>query len=250
MRMIAGDPVVLLDDPGRGDGAAVLLSAPDRVVVARTPAEVEPALAEIERALGNGLYAAGFFAYELGYLLEPRLAPLLPAPRDVPLLWMGLFREPQRLDAAAVRRWLPSADAAAPIDDPRPSMDRKAYRAAFARAQALIAAGDAYQINLTFKLDLRYHGDPRALYAALRRRQRVGHGALIAAAGFHVLSLSPELFLRAGDGRIAVRPMKGTAPRAATPADDAVVRAGLQADEKSRAENLRSSGGGCGRSRR
>ena len=236
--MIAGDPVILLDDAGRGDGGALLLSAPQRIVVARTPAEVEPALAQIEAALGNGLYAAGFFAYELGYLLEPRLAPLLPATRDVPLLWMGLFRAPQRLDAPAVRRWLPSADAAAPACDPRPSMDRQAYRAAFARARTLIAAGDAYQVNLTFKLDFRYDGEPRALYAALRRRQRVGHGALIATPDFHVLSLSPELFLRAGDGRIEVRPMKGTAARAPTPAADAAVRARLQADEKSRAENL------------
>ena len=232
------DTVILLDDASRGDGGCLLLRAPERIVAACTPAEVEPALVEIERALACGLHAAGFFSYELGYLLEPRLAPLLPAARDLPLLWMGLFRTAQRLDAAAVRRWLPPATPAATVSDVRASIDREGYRCAFARARALIAAGDAYQINLTLKLDFRFDGDPRALYAALRRRQRVGHGALIIAPDFRVLSLSPELFLRVDGGRAQVRPMKGTAARAATPAEDDAVRAHLQADEKSRAENL------------
>ena len=234
----AGAPLVLLDDALRADGGALLLSSPLRIIVAQTPAEVEPALAAIERALAGGLYAAGFLAYELGYLLEPQLAPLLPAARTVPLLWIGLFEAPQRLDAAAVRRWLPSAGAGVRVHDLHPSMDRRGYHRAFAQARALIAAGEAYQINLTLKLDFRYEGDPFALYAALRRRQRVGHGAFIAAGDFHVLSLSPELFVRIRDGRIQVRPMKGTAPRAPTPAEDADVIARLQADEKSRAENL------------
>lgn len=232
------DTVILLDDASRGDGGCLLLQAPAHIIVAATPAEVEPALREIEHALARGLHAAGFFSYELGYLLEPRLAPLLPAVRELPLLWMGLFRTAQRLDAAAVGRWLPPAMSAAGVQDVRASMDRETYRAAFARARALIAAGDAYQINLTLKLDFRFAGDPRALYASLRRRQRVGHGALIIAPDFQVLSLSPELFLCVDDGLVQVRPMKGTAARAATPAEDAAVRAHLQADEKSRAENL------------
>ncbi|HYN38226.1 MAG TPA: aminodeoxychorismate synthase component I [Rhodospirillales bacterium] len=231
------ETILLLDDAGRGDGGAMLLRAPERIIVAHQPHEVAPALAAIEQARDSGLWAAGFFAYELGYLLEPKLAPLLPAARDVPLLWLGLFRSAERLDAAAVTRLLPPAGEAS-IRDIRPSVDRAAYRAAFAQARVLIAAGDAYQINLTMKLDFRFDGDALALYAALRRRQRVGHGGLIVARDFRMLSLSPELFLRIDGGRAQVRPMKGTAARAPVPAEDAAVRARLQADEKSRAENL------------
>lgn len=232
------EAVILLDDAERGSGACRLFQAPRRIVTAWSPEQVPAALAEIDRARSAGFSAAGFLAYELGYLLEPRLTPLLPPERDMPLLWMGVFDEPARLDAQAVRRWLPSAEPEISISDVRASMDPAAYRAAFDRANALIAAGDVYQINLTFRLSFAYRGDPRALYAALRRRQRVGHGALISTPDFHVLSLSPELFLSLQDGTAVTRPMKGTAARGATAQADAAIRDRLRADEKSRAENL------------
>lgn len=231
------ETTILLDDPWRGRGACRLLRAPERLVVAHGPGEVAPALAEIERARARGLWAAGFLSYELGYLQEPRLAPLLPPQRDVPLLWMGLFRQAECLEAAAVRRWLPPGEAG-PVANVRASIDRAGYRVAFDRARSLIVSGDAYQINLTLKLTFDYHGDPRALYAALRRRQRVAHGAFIAAPDFHVLSLSPELFLSVRNGRATVRPMKGTSARGATLEADAAARDRLREDEKSRAENL------------
>jgi para-aminobenzoate synthetase/4-amino-4-deoxychorismate lyase len=227
-----------LDDWERGRGACRLFRAPRCIVAAWSPDEVAAALVEIERARSAGLWAAGYLAYELGYLQEPRLAPLLPPDRDTPLLWMGLFSEPESLDAPSARRWLPPPDIEISLSNLRTSMDRAAYKQAFDQAHALIVAGDVYQINLTFKLTFTYRGDPRALYTALRRRQRVGHGALIGAPGFHVLSLSPEMFLSVRDGKAVARPMKGTATRGATAHADAVIRARLQADEKSRAENL------------
>ena len=232
------EAVILLDDAERGSGACRLFHAPRRIVTAWSPDQVPAALAEVDQARSAGFWAAGFLAYELGYLLEPRLAPLLPPERDMPLLWMGVFDEPARLDACSVRRWLPPADSEIPISNMRASMDPAAYRAAFERAHALIAAGDVYQINLTFRLSFDYRGDPRALYAALRRRQRVGHGALISTPDFHLLSLSPELFLSLRDGTAVTRPMKGTAARGATAPADATIRERLRADEKSRAENL------------
>ena len=54
-----------------------------------------------------------------------------------------------------------------------------------------------------------------------------------------VLSSSPERFLRVDRERsVESKPIKGTAPRAAHPAEDAYRAAALRADEKSRAENL------------
>ena len=54
-----------------------------------------------------------------------------------------------------------------------------------------------------------------------------------------VLSSSPERFLRVDRERIVEsKPIKGTAPRAAHPAEDAYRAAALRDDEKSRAENL------------
>ena len=71
-------------------------AGPGAVVAAHEPGEAAPALAALEAARRAGKYVAGYFAYELGYLLEPRLAPLLPWDRTVPLLWFGIFDAPGR----------------------------------------------------------------------------------------------------------------------------------------------------------
>ena len=84
-------PYVLLDDSLTPGGRSLLYTEPEQVVVAHAPADVEAALDAIEAGLARGLHAAGFFSYELGYCLEPKLNALLPSTRNVPLLWIGLF---------------------------------------------------------------------------------------------------------------------------------------------------------------
>jgi para-aminobenzoate synthetase/4-amino-4-deoxychorismate lyase len=217
-----------------------LCEAPERVVTAYEPGEVDGALAAITEGLGQGLHAAGFFAYELGYCLEPKLHALLPQDQRQPLIWMGLFREPRRLDEAATRAWLDAHGALerSTISGLRLSWTREQYTRTFAEVQDYIAAGDVYQINLTLKYLFDFAGDPVALYAALRRKQRVEYGALIGTPDFHVLSLSPELFFRREGRRVFARPMKGTAPRGRTPREDSRLKTWLTVDEKQRAENL------------
>ena len=238
-------PFILLDDSltpfGQTlQGTSLLFDAPERIVVAYEPGEVEACLDAVTQGLARGLHAAGFFSYELGYCLEPRLQALLPKERRQPLLWIGLFRAPRRLDDAATRAWLDANGAVQPsaISDLKLSWTREQYGRAFAAVEDYIAAGDVYQINLTLKYLFAFTGDPVALYAALRRKQRVEYGALIRASDFHVLSLSPELFFRREGKHMSTRPMKGTAPRGRTPREDARLRTWLAMDEKQRAENL------------
>jgi para-aminobenzoate synthetase / 4-amino-4-deoxychorismate lyase len=238
-------PFILLDDSLTPSGqtalgTSLLFDAPERIVVAYEPGEVEAGLDAVTQGLARGLHAAGFFSYELGYCLEPRLQALLPKERRQPLLWIGLFHEPRRLDDAATRAWLDGNGAAQPsaISDLKLSWTREQYGRAFAAVEDYIAAGDVYQINLTLKYLFAFTGDPVALYAALRRKQRVEYGALIGASDFHVLSLSPELFFRREGKHMSSRPMKGTAPRGRTPREDARLRTWLAMDEKQRAENL------------
>ena len=101
-------PYVLLDDSLTPGGRSLLYTEPEQIVAADAPDEVEPALDQISAGLARGLHAAGFFAYELGYCLEPKLKGLLPDDRRVPLLWIGLFRDPRPLDDEATRAWLES----------------------------------------------------------------------------------------------------------------------------------------------
>jgi len=233
-------PYVLLDDSLTAGGRSLLFTAPEEVVSVNAPGEVEAALQEVSDGLARGLHAAGYFAYELGYCLEPKLNDLLPEGRDAPLFWIGLFKEPRALTDDETRSWLETNGGAerAKISDLRLSWTREQYGAAFRSVKDYIAAGDVYQINLTQKFFFDFEGDPAALYAALRRKQRVAYGALIATPELSVLSLSPELFFRREGQHMSTRPMKGTAPRGRTPREDARLKTWLAMDEKQRAENL------------
>lgn len=235
------DVHVLLDDvPG---GASRLFGAARRIVRVDNAdgglAAVEAAFAAVEKGLDEGLWAAGFLSYELGYLFEPRLSALRARLSALPLLWFGLFDAPRALAADETEAWLSENDAAyETVRPPRASLSKAAYRERFAVAKRMIETGDIYQINLTFRADFEIAGDPAALYRALRKAQPVSHGAFIETRDFSVLSLSPELFLKRKGKRIETRPMKGTEPRGTTPADDETARDRLRLDEKQRAENL------------
>ncbi|MFZ2019292.1 MAG: aminodeoxychorismate synthase component I [Methyloceanibacter sp.] len=237
---MTASPYVLLDDSLTQGGRSLLYAAPERIVSASSPEEVDVALDEVSAGLARGLHVAGFFSYELGYYLEPKLRDLLPADRRVPLFWIGLFRTPAPLDDASTRAWLDANGGTerAKISDLTLSWTREQYTSAFDKVEDYIAAGDVYQINLTLKYRFAFEGNPVALYAALRRKQRVAYGALISAPDFSVLSLSPELFFRRAGKHMSTRPMKGTAPRGRTPREDARLKTWLAMDEKQRAENL------------
>jgi para-aminobenzoate synthetase component I len=126
------------------------------------------------------------------------------------------------------------------MTQPMPLVGRRAYGSAAHRVFDYIAAGDCYQVNLTFPMAARLlSGTPLGLYGAFRRTGAVGHGAYVdLGVGPVVVSRSPELFFRIQAGRITARPMKGTAPRDPDPARDAAIAAALQASVKDRAENL------------
>jgi para-aminobenzoate synthetase component 1 len=222
------------------DGRPTAFTAPQRLIVAQAAEEVPAALDALRQAQAEGSWLAGFCSYELGYLLEPKLAPLLPAVRRAPLLCFGVFAAPE---PEAAEQLLARAEAEAPsarLSTPEPLQSEAAYLAAFDRVKAYISAGDIYQANLTFPMRARYEGSPLGLYAALRRVQPVGHGALVAlGTGPLLLSRSPELFFRVdARGSIETRPMKGTVPRGQTPQEDRALADFLRNDPKNRAENL------------
>jgi para-aminobenzoate synthetase / 4-amino-4-deoxychorismate lyase len=240
MPLWTDDSLALIDDNRPGGAGALLFRKPRGAIEAHEPSAVKPALAALEAAGREGLHAAGFFSYELGLCLEPRLLGLLPAQRNVPLLSFGLFEAPEPLSSAEAEAML-LREAPSPayrLERPEPAWDEAAYRERFSAVRGFIAAGDAYQINLTFPLAFAFDGSPAALFADLRRSARAGHGAYLALDGLSVLSLSPELFFRKEGARLETRPMKGTAARGPTQDADAAIRAALAADPKNRAENL------------
>lgn len=236
-------PFVLLDD-ARPDGASAarLYEAPADVVVARRPGEVGPALERLEALRRDGRHLAGYFAYEAGLALEPRLAALAAARSgaDGPLLWFGAFEDYRTIAATNVPAWLAASggDGPARVGPLDPQLSPGGYARAFDALEEAIAAGDIYQANLTFPLAGSYHGDPLALYAAMRPAAGAGYGGIVFDGAHWLLSFSPELFFALKDGAARVKPMKGTRPRGRDAAEDALLAAELAGSVKDRAENL------------
>jgi len=231
---------VLLDNSAGQGAPSLLFTSPVEIVSAEGPEQVTAALEALENGLRRGLHAAGFFAYELGYVLEQRIRALLPENRTVPLLWFGLYHAPRTMTEAEVDHWLAThtRSGSYQFTSVTRAWDGPAYEERFAAVQEKIRAGDIYQLNLTFKARFRLEGSPLTFYRDLRQRQRVAYGAIVDTGEVTVLSASPELFIEQHGRVVSTRPMKGTAPRAGTPDADSEARRVLASDQKQRAENL------------
>ncbi|MFJ3927263.1 aminodeoxychorismate synthase component I [Streptomyces sp. NPDC090022] len=117
--------------------------------------------------------------------------------------------------------------------------DRAGYLARIAEIHQEIRDGESYEVCLTNQVALKTRIDPLETFAELRRISPVPYGALLDFPGVAVLSASPERFMTVGTDRTAEsKPIKGTRPRGATPAEDEALRADLLGNEKDRAENL------------
>lgn len=115
---------------------------------------------------------------------------------------------------------------------------RDGYLAAVERVREYIRAGDIFQANLSQRLEAPCGAPPFDLYLALRARNPAPFAAYLDLGDAAVVSASPERFLRVIDGEVETRPIKGTAPRGATPAADRALARRLRASRKDRAENV------------
>ena len=174
-------PFVLLDDVAAG--SARLFTGLDETAVAEAPAAVAGALARLK---SPGPWA-GFIGFEAGYALEPTLPPREPPPGE-PLLWFGRFECEASVDAAALL-----GDCPAQVGLVCPGLRETEYAEKLARVQALIAAGDIYQANLTFNAAISVGGHPIHLYKRLRAGSCAPFGALVFTGALWILSFSPEL---------------------------------------------------------
>jgi para-aminobenzoate synthetase/4-amino-4-deoxychorismate lyase len=207
------------------------LQQPVRVVDVRDGVDLDPALREIEQlAHTRGLHAAGFVTYEAGRAYGFRACE---PDGQWPLAWFALF-DPE----SVVEVDEPKASNAYEVGSLTPSVDRVAFDRAFADIRRHIGEGDTYQVNYTFDLRGRFSGDPFSLFADLAATQRGRYSAYIHTGTHAICSASPELFFARRDGTIETRPMKGTARRGRTLAEDAAAAARLRASAKERAENV------------
>jgi para-aminobenzoate synthetase component 1 len=122
----------------------------------------------------------------------------------------------------------------------RSSFTHRGYLDAVTRVRDYIVAGDIFQANLSQRFQGPLAEPAFALYARLRRRNPAAFAAYLDFGDLHVLSASPERFLRLDEnGRhVETRPIKGTRPRGLGPMHDAALGRALAESDKDRAENV------------
>jgi para-aminobenzoate synthetase component 1 len=117
--------------------------------------------------------------------------------------------------------------------------DASTYAKAVDAAKEEIAAGNAYQICLTHRMERDFAGDPWSLYRRLREQNPAPFASYIELPEVAIAGSSPERFLRLSPDRsVESRPIKGTRPRGRDAGEDGANRARLACSAKDRAENL------------
>ena len=225
-------PVVFLDSfGGAGFASSWRFDGYVKTLIANHTGEVVDVLNRVEQAAADGLYAAGFVAYEAASALNPDL-PSSPPVEGLPLAWFALFRERYSVEAGAGL----TASAADVALEPQKNFDR--YARDVERIRGCIAAGDCYQVNHTFPLRGDFEGNLRELYPRIATAQRAPFCAFLDTGRFAILSASPELFFSLQDEVITTRPMKGTARRGRWAEEDLAAVEQLRNSPKEKAENL------------
>lgn len=246
---VAAQPGSVLLQTSRFDAAnrhSFLFFNPQQTIAAHTLDEIPEAFRRLEQALAEGFYTAGFLSYECGYHFE-RFEHVQPAGQELPLAWFGIYRKPLIFDHATGRFEgnvpLRATASAAPASAEKfeataLAMDQYVYREQIEKIKAYIRQGDTYQVNFTSRIEMPAPLNAPAAFASLLRQQPVAYSAFLNIAGHRILSLSPELFFRTGQGRITTRPMKGTMPRGLDLEEDRQAAVRLQNDEKNRSEHV------------
>ena len=232
-------PTALIDFRSPDDGVAPLrlaFGAPRELLRATSLDAVVPLLARVDALAREGAWCVGYLCYEAAGAFDEAFETHAPSDPARPLAAFAVHDAPLPdpaafdTDATATAQW---------TGGPR----RDAFDATIAEILRAIADGEVYQVNATAPLTGTLQGDALALFAALRRAQPNAYAAYLDFAtdtrpDDRILSVSPELFFDWRDGRLLARPMKGTAPRGATPAEDAAQAEFLRTAAKERAENL------------
>ena len=253
---IAAHPGSILLQTSRFDPfnrRSFLFIDPIRIISAAKLDEIPQLFLQIEDAISSSLHVAGYMSYEAGYHFErsfDRLEDVDRSPRELPLAWFGVYRNPIVYDHQTGRLEGASAlleNLHVPASGEMPArfaehlelaIDPEEYREKIGRIQEHIRCGNTYQVNFTNQMRLPAKLSASAAFRTLIRQQHVAYGAFLNVEGYSILSLSPELFFKREQTRIVTRPMKGTMSRGLDAAEDESQAIRLRNDEKNRCEHV------------
>jgi anthranilate synthase component I len=128
------------------------------------------------------------------------------------------------------------------FDRPAPEFTRRRTRAEFGEAvevaKEAIRAGEAFQIVVSQRFEMRTDADPLEVYRILRTTNPSPYMYLLRMDGFAIVGSSPESLVTVRDGVATTHPIAGTRWRGVDADEDAILEKDLLADEKERAEHV------------
>ena len=118
------------------------------------------------------------------------------------------------------------------------NMEKDVFLANVAKSKEYIRAGDIIQVVGSQRFSTAVKADPLDVYRAVRSINPSPYMFLLELDGFSLVGASPEIHVRCEEGEVQIRPIAGTRPRGATPAEDLAHERDLLADPKERAEHV------------
>ena len=246
---VAGNANFVLLETSRVDSEnkhSYLFRDPAQILSASTLDELPGLFQQLDTALNNGFYVAGYVSYECGYHFQS-LTPVNLVPSELPLAWFGVYKQPsifihekegEESDSSSFIADASGNISSRPANPAALTISEEDFCAKVHRIKEYIQAGDTYQVNLTDRVEAEFDTSLNEIFADLSGRQPVSYSAFLNVSGVHILSLSPELFFRVNADSIVTRPMKGTMPRGLDSVEDVAIALRLQNDEKNRAEHV------------
>src|SRR5699024_1574444 len=152
-------------------------------------------LKEVELAVHNGYYAAGFLSYEAASAFMDIEEPNTDS--TFQLLYFGIFEAPSDL--------IPVNESFFEEGDWTPNINQKQYNQEYEKIKYAFDTNKTKQVNYTMQLNAHFKGDNYAYYNALKKQQHANDNAYISFDNQQILSLSPELFFDLNNDLITVK---------------------------------------------
>lgn len=192
---------------------------------------------------GGGL-AIGAVAYDAVAYMEPLLLRYGKVDRGSPAAFLvrpaGFLVYDRLLGRAYLEGDLPrlGGHGERPAVRPLGGTDPASFMRWVAEARERLAAGEAFQVVLSRRLEYAVKGDLFALYASMAEANPSPYMYFLSYRGLALLGTSPELLVRVQGDRAETHPIAGTRPRGSTEEEDLALEEDMLRDEKERAEHV------------
>src|SRR5690606_2700126 len=151
---------------------------PIKVIEVKKVEEVIPALEQVQIAVEQGNYAAGYLAYESAPAFNSKLKVVNES--KMPLLWFGILSEVYEEKIESKGKY--------EIDEWKASTSKNEYDKNIHHIKSKIKQGETYQTNYTTRLHSHFKGDDVAFFNQLQRAQDSSYCAYLNIGEYRILS--------------------------------------------------------------